>query len=359
MHPPTPADLVTELAAVLRASAAELGASEGEPVVAEWSQVSTSHAGRIHIDGERHALPVAAVGLFQQIRERMTDDTHGAWLSARITLDDEPVFIPNYSKRVYWNSPAMFIAPDEAAPIPTDEEWTAELRRHPRAPDFVPAWVAVRVTDSREFDQLRQALTGAGVPQAAVRLPGESHTTFEGAILVRSLEGLYSVDVFDYGQLHHLGTARQEREAGMIAWNYLTAPMPMPVMLTPGEVEQRAHSALAPYEALRQRIVAAGPGGVVTNLAPGIPYDRWGTIDGLYIYAWATPTQERSLPPTALGEGALRVGLVANRPVPVQAELVPAWFDQPGGGIRFRLQRPVRDYVRAGELSVLAAPARV
>lgn len=356
MHPPIPSELVAELAHILRAHAPE-HSTPGIDVAAEWSQVAASHAGRMYLGGERDSLPSAATALFQQIHQLMRDSTHGAWFSARIEVPataGEATFTPNYSQRVFWNSPSM-LQPPTVAPIPADAEWTLELQRHPRAPEFVPPWIAVQATDTSEFTLLRESLKNAGIPTAAVRLPGETHPTFEGAILVRAVSNAFSVDVFDYGQLHHLGTAATERSAGLIAWNYLTAQMPTPLALSRNDVEQRAASAHAPYQELRQRILAAGPGGVVTNLAPGIPYDRWGTIDGLYLFAWATPTDQRALPPSAIDADALRVGVIANRPISVQAEITPSWFDQAGGGIRFRMPSPVRDLIRAGDLSVIVA----
>lgn len=324
---------------------------------AEWSQVATGFAGRAHVGTERHALSPAASQLFSRIHQDMRDEARGVWISAEITVppEGEAVFTPNYSERVYWNSPSMRTAPEDADPVPTDEDWAAEFRRNPRAPEHMPAWVETYEVDTGEFTLLRQALNRARVPLRAVRLPGEHHPTFEGAVLVREVDRTFSVDVFDYGQLHHLGASDGEREAGMIAWNYLAGSMPSPVGLSPSDVEQRARAAHGPYADLARRIQRAGPGGVVTNLAPGVPYDRWGWIDGLYLFPWATPLEQRSLPPTAASDGAVRIGVIGNHPIPVQAEFTPAWFDQAGGGIRFKLGEPVRDLVRSGALSLIVA----
>lgn len=365
---PNPA-LVARLAAAVSAAAAERGASDAgatsgatqarsgtaDPVVAEWSQVATSHAGRIYVDGEHFPLPEPASEAFRALREDMRSDTRGAWFSARLELGPgAPVFEANYTTRVYWNGPAMFAPPEAGGPIPTDEDWAAELRRHPRTPEFTPEWIRAEPEGSPEFTDLRAALENAGLPLGAARLPGETHVTFEGAVLVRELDsGVYSIDVFDYGQLHHIGTQPAARGAGMLAWNYLSSPLPDPVTISPRQLEERIGAAAAGYADLTARISAAGPGGVVTNLPPGAPFDRWGGIDGFYVFAWDTPLPQRSLPPTAVSEGAARVGFVANRPVPVQAELAPAWFDQPGGGVRLRTREPLRDLVRASALSVV------
>ena len=59
---------------------------KGIDVPAEWSQVATSHAGRIYLDGERFPLPQTATDVFRRLHEQMRDDAHGAWFSARIDV---------------------------------------------------------------------------------------------------------------------------------------------------------------------------------------------------------------------------------------------------------------------------------
>lgn len=346
--------LVAELASCLRGHA-----RAGGPVSAEWSQVGAAHSGRIYVEGARSPLPPDAVAIFQKLRAAMVDPGRGAWFSARLELPPgaEPVFEANYSQRVFWNSPDLLTPPEGAPPVPTDEEWAGEMQRHPRAPAHVPPWLTLPAQDSGEFALLRSALERAGFPRPALRLPGETHATFEGAVLVRRLESVFSVDIFDYGQLHHLGTEASERAAGLLAWNYVTAHLPQPLVTTTAELHSRAQAAATGYRDLAGRIAAAGPGGVLTNLPVGVPFDKWGGLDGLYVWAWGTPLEQRSLPPTATEDGAEPVGFVANGPIPVQAQFTPPWFDQPGGGIRFRVRLPLRDLVRAGALSVVKIAA--
>ena len=148
---------------------------------------------------------------------------------------------------------------------------------------------------------------------------------------MRELSGGYSIDIFDYGQLHHLATEPDARSAGLHAWNYLSSPLPDPVSLSPTEVDHRVHAAAAGYSELGARIQAAGAGGIATNLAVGVPFDRWGGIDGFYLFAWQTPVPQRSLPPSAAVDGAARVGFIAAHPVPVQAEFAPRGSTNPAG----------------------------
>ncbi|HLS00687.1 MAG TPA: TNT domain-containing protein, partial [Beutenbergiaceae bacterium] len=277
----------------------------------------------------------------------------GVWLSARVELNGaEPQFIPNYHQRVYWNSPTMLTPPTDHAPIPTDEDWSKELRRNPRHQDFYPEWVPAPVDVSQEFHALREALTRAGFSLPLVRLPGETHQTFEGALLIRQVEGQYSVDVFDYGQVYNLGTTASAKEAGSQVWNYLTAALPPGVEMTSHELVQRANDAAETYHFLNWRLASANQGGIRIGLATGVPYDRWGGVDGLYFFQWGTPLPARSLPPSAT-EGAERVVLIANEPIDVQVERAPAWFGEPGGGIRFRAPHPIRQLVHDKVLTVV------
>lgn len=345
-------ELLAALATMIREAAGDAG--DG-PLVAEWSQVATAHAGRIYVGSQRVPLPADAVDVFRELREQMSDERHGAWFSARLELTSTGAveFTPNYTERVFWNGTTM-LDPPQGEPVPGDAEWTAELRRHPRAPENVPAWITADMPDLGEFTRLRAALEEAGLPRAAVRLPGEDHLTFEGALLVREHgAGAFSIDIFDYGQLHHLGTRTGAGAARELAWTYLTSPLPGVTRMPAADIAERLRAAAPGYDQLLTRLRSAGPGGIVTNLATGVPFDRWGGIDGLYLFAWDTPLPARALPPSATTDGAARVGFLAHQPVPVQAELAPAWFDQPGGGIRFRVNEPLRDLLRTGALSVV------
>src|SRR5699024_7107723 len=143
------------------------------------------------------------------------------------------------------------------APIPSDAEWSAELRRHPRAPQFVPTWISARPDTSTEFGDLRTALEKAGLPRGAARLPGEDHVTFEGALLVRELSVCVSVAIFADRQLPHLRTDPNPRSAALHAWTYLSSPLPDPVSPSPAEVDQRVRAAVAAYSELGARIQAA------------------------------------------------------------------------------------------------------
>lgn len=359
---------------LLRALRDALAALAGEPPVrveAEWSQAGTQHSGRafrFEPDGPRRVLlPDAAVATFAALRTQMATPTTGAWFSARAVLDGgEVVLMPNYDRRPDWDAPGLSMLETPAAgpdgappapPVPSEERWLADLRRHPRDRAHLPDWLAPDAVEGEAVAELRAALDGLGVPRAAVVLPGEpAGPAFEGALeVVRYSPAHLALRITDYGQHHLLGEFRSERDACFAVWQYLTAPLPAPVRLTSHEVAARAAQAQESYQHLADRLRNVGQGGLITNLATGVPYDRLGGLDGLYFFAWDTPWEMRSLPPTANAPGARVVTFVALRPVEVQAEIVAPWFGQPGGGIRFHVEggRAVRDLVRDQVLAVV------
>lgn len=352
---------------LLRALADALAAAGGDRatrVEAEWSQAGTQHSGRAYLtdaDGVRRIpLPDDAVAAFAALRAQMSGPALGAWLSAHIVVTPgaEPVLEANYDRRPAWNSPttSMLDTPDEPI-VPTEDRWLVDLKRHPRDRAHIPAWLAPDAVEGEAVAELRAALDGAGVPRAAVVLPGEPPApTFEGTLeVVRYSPSHYAVRISDYGQHHLLGEYRSERQACLALWQYLTQPLPGPVRTTQAELAARAQGAQRSYGDLYARLRNVGRGGILTNLAVGVPYDRFGGPDGLYFFAWGTPWEQRSLPPTANAAGARFVTFVALRPVEIQAEIVEPWFGQPGGGIRFHVEggKAVRDLVREQVLALV------
>ncbi|TDE99134.1 DUF4237 domain-containing protein [Occultella glacieicola] len=365
MAPDALSDLTEQLGrALITAATIDAGTHAWLRIDVEWSQAGTQHSGRAFLTDTGHAAPRAvrvpddAVSALAALRTRMSTPSTGAWLSAAasVTPAGPLEVIYNYDRRPYWNATggSMLDAPDEP-PVPTDERWLADLRRHPREREHVPAWLTPDVVEGEEAARLRAALSTIGYPQRGVVLPGDDpNAALEGTIeVVRYGPRHYGVQIEDYGQHELLAEHFTERDACATVWGYLTAPMPEPLRVATAEIAQRAQAAGASYADLHRRLLQAGPGGIITNLAAGVPYDRIGVLDGLYFYPWRTPWEQRSLPPAAGGEGAQEIILMAVQPVEVQAEIVPPWFDQPGGGIRFHVEgrgRGVRDLVRAGVL---------
>ncbi|MFV0426213.1 MAG: TNT domain-containing protein [Beutenbergiaceae bacterium] len=354
---PDPA-LLQQLAAILRDAAS----ADAGRISAEWSQAGTQHSGRAYAsaDAQVHQIhfPDAATALFVALRKNMARPGIGTWLSARVELiaDTAPEFSANYVHRPAWNSEtsSMLDLPPYA-PVPSQEQWLADLQRYPRERHQLPPWLGPAQIAGEEVSALRTALDGFGVPRAAVILPGEAaQDRFEGTLEVVRLSGShYLLRVTDYGQHHLLGEFRTEREACLALWQYLAGAMPQRLQVTQAQLMQRAQAARPSFDALAMRLRNIGAGGMLTNLAVGVPYDRFGGLDGLYFFGWGTAWEQRSLPPTANAPGGAFVTLVALHPVEVQAEIVEPWFDQPGGGIRFHVEggRALRDLVRQGYLA--------
>lgn len=339
----------------------------GEPpatIEAEWSQAGTQHSGRAYrvtdAGAERIVMPDGAVAAFAALRNQMTAPGVGAWFSAHVSVahDQDTVFEPNYFQRPAWNSTttSMLDVPQEPL-VPDENRWLIDLKRYPRDRAHIPAWLAPDAVEGEAAAELRAALDGAGVARGAVVLPGDDPTqAFEGHLeVVRYSPAHFALRVTDYGQHHLLGEYRSERQACLGLWQYLTAPMPPSVRVPQAELAARAQGAQRAYQDLHGRLLNVGLGGLITNLAVGVPYDRFGGLDGLYFFGWGTPWEQRSLPPTANAPGAQLVSFVALRPVEVQAEIVAPWFGQPGGGIRFHVEggRAMRDLVREQALAIV------
>jgi len=353
-----PREPVERLGRVLRAAAP----AEWARMDLQWSQAAVQHSGRlllVRADGaEWIPLPAEAVQLLTEMRTAMADPQRGAWLllTASTWPSGEVTANVSYDHRPYWNSPevSMLVAP-QVFPVPTDAQWQADLQRFPRERAHTPGWLTPVEFAGEASAQLRQGLDGAGFPRSAVRLPGDPEEGFEGRLeVVRYGARHYGLRISDYGQHALLGEFYTEREACDAAWHYLHTPLPAPIAVTAADLQARLAQARQHIAELSRRVAAAGPGGMVTNLATGLPYDRLGGLDGLYFHLWNTPWEQRSLPDTAWAPGAVQVVFVAARAVEVQAELAPAWFDQPGGGLRFRVQPPargVRDLLQSGVLA--------
>ncbi|SEE63306.1 TNT domain-containing protein [Ruania alba] len=345
----------------------EAAGDDATDVHLEWSQAGTQHSGRAYavVGGAAHwiEVPTEIAPDLRALRAATADRRAGAWLSVEIDAQrgGDVRVNRNDDRRPYWNSTtaSMLDAP-AAPPVPDERRWLADLQRYPRDRAHLPDWLNPGEVEGEAAAQLRAGLDGIGVPRGGVVLPGEHAPDteppepLEGAVeVVRYGARHYGVQVVDYGQHVLLGEYFTERAACDVVWQYVSAPLPAPVHVPHAELSARVQAAQQGLAELGQRVTAAGPGGVITNLATGVPYDRIGTVDGLYFFVWGTAWEQRSLPPSARGPGAQQEVFVAAREVEVQAEIAPAWFGQPGGGLRFHVEPPargVRDLVRAGVL---------
>jgi hypothetical protein len=84
--------------------------------------------------------------------------------------------------------------------------------------------------------------------------------------------------------------------------------------------------------------------------------DRFGGEHGRVFSADGTPFAHRSLPPSAVDDGYRRYRVV--KPVPMWRSTSPAWFGQPGGGIRYRAVLAADELVTLGFLAEVTGEKR-
>lgn len=90
------------------------------------------------------------------------------------------------------------------------------------------------------------------------------------------------------------------------------------------------------------------------HLPVGAVLDHIGDRSGHVLYLFATPFEQRSLPPTDLN--LPRTGYVLDAPLSEACTVsrVEPWFGQPGGGVMVTLDRVIAYYVDTGVLAPFA-----
>ena len=114
------------------------------------------------------------------------------------------------------------------------------------------------------------------------------------------------------------------------------APLPASTPVSAIDLQHRSHAYQGAYAQIFAQLQAGG-GALLTTLPPGVALDRFGSLDGVFLFPWATPVPNRSLPPTANGQAPNLYQFVTTAPLHVEAEIVAPWFGQPGGSLRFRI----------------------
>lgn len=200
------------------------------------------------------------------------------------------------------------------------------------------------------FDDLRRQLDDRRVPSQAVRLPGDDTPPLEGALALVPADGGVDLVTVDYGRSAPLGHVDDESEAGTLLFAYLDRPLPEPRRVESEEYRALAASTSSQADELRPQLAE---GQLLIQLPAGLVVDRIGALDGIMLFPAETSVEARALPPTALtGEARLHRFLTTDD-VLVRVEIVPPWFGQPGGGVRFTLAEDfvgIRDLVVGGAL---------
>ena len=85
---------------------------------------------------------------------------------------------------------------------------------------------------------------------------------------------------------------------------------------------------------------------IKTTLQPGTKIDRYGDTSGIFAAPKGTSFNERSLAPGS--ENGPYNAYEVIRPFDVQAGTTAPWFDQPGGGMQYKLPMSVKELIRQG-----------
>ena len=79
--------------------------------------------------------------------------------------------------------------------------------------------------------------------------------------------------------------------------------------------------------------------------------DFYGAETSHHLFAFGTPFQNRSHPPSDVGAPYFAFEVTEPLPEAVTEGIAVAWFEQPGGGAMVVLDRPIRWYVDHGHLA--------
>ncbi|UXN25439.1 TNT domain-containing protein [Curtobacterium flaccumfaciens] len=210
------------------------------------------------------------------------------------------------------------------------------------------------------FEQLRAALDNRGHSPEQVLLPDERPVgpPVEGALRVVQIGERFEVHCTDYGRARLVAASPDFDGIARSLLSFLDRPLPPVLAMTSAEVAA-IETRLAPYyPKLREQITARG-GASLIQLPPGILLDRIGALDGWLLTELNSSFESRSLPPTALREPSGVHQFVTEATVLVQASIVPSWFGQPGGSVRYAIADEsvtIRDLIVDGSLRRVSVP---
>jgi hypothetical protein len=197
--------------------------------------------------------------------------------------------------------------------------------------------------------ELRDRLAEAGVPDSLYSIQGvhelptylETFYMLGGPAPDRVLVGVY-----ERGRYRNAFESRDDEAACDLLWNELVFEEPEPEVLDEqGTVDAGARSAELVFEVKIALERAARTGDVASiryELQPDDVVDRFGPESGSFLYPDGTPIAERALPPTAVEPDGAEDPDNYHRyrvlkALPVRAGVAAPAFEQPGGGVMFKL----------------------
>jgi hypothetical protein len=197
--------------------------------------------------------------------------------------------------------------------------------------------------------ELQDALRKAGIPDDLYALPGlrAAKRALESHYLVESRPGGFVVAIFERGGERFGRRFFAEDEACRWLYDQLVYEEPPPRELTADEEKQaraRTETMLGNVTALvRHAEQVANAGTTPYMLDAGLMVDQFGQESGTYLYPDGTPFERRSLPPSVLATSDPRFPNNYHRyeviqPFRVRAGVSAPAFEQPGGGVQFRVE---------------------
>lgn len=201
-------------------------------------------------------------------------------------------------------------------------------------------WVGSEVA----FDDLREELDAAGVPESLYVLPGDPRpdvgTLDSYYLITQDAEGYLSAAVIDFDQGRPGMEFTTEDQAARWLYRELATTEAEPKVLTPAEESETAEAASELASEVRDDLERRSGGSYLHSLEVGDAVDAFGQESGRYLFPDGTPFAERGLPEYARtgrdGEELYHRYRVVH-PFQVSATSAPAHEGHSGGGVRFTL----------------------
>jgi len=170
-------------------------------------------------------------------------------------------------------------------------------------------------------------------------------------VLVPMSDGTVTLGGMDRGRFAAYGKFRDPEVAAQALAG--TADRAVPALPETRPVKALVTATQGLLDQLRARL-ADGHGLTASDIPVGAVLDHIGPPSGHVLHLFATPFEQRSLPPTDLN--LPRTGYVLDGELPASCTVAPVepWFGQPGGGIAVWLDRVIAYHVDQGLLAPFA-----
>ncbi|WP_284749079.1 TNT domain-containing protein [Amycolatopsis sp. RTGN1] len=294
--------------------------------------------------------PPAEVGeLLAELRAGMFREGRGTWFQvvAHIALNSSAEYTYTWDDEPSW---------DEPRPV---DEFPRELARFPRTGEALPGWLAEAVGTAGAA-----TLAGAADPEAAAK--DALRAAEDAAAELEIAPARYRIgEIADgawclvpegdgWAVFWAQGEDRLELAtfpSAVAAVRYFTGHLYLNRAAFRDELPPDAKRATAewPIQPLGGDVGLQMYGGKrLVTLPPGTELDRYGEPAGNTLYAARTEWENRS-EPAEIRDWAFHVYRL-RRPVRALTGTVIAWYDQPGGGTAYVLERSVADLLADGAL---------